>query len=415
MTQINPFESVQKQIMQAVETANFGELYKNEIPKVLQPEKIHIVSVPVLMDSGETKVFTGYRSQHNSARGPYKGGIRFHPDVNIHEVKALSAWMSIKCGVIDLPLGGGKGGIIVNPKELSTNELEQLSRNYVRAIAKDIGPETDVPAPDVNTNGQIMGWMMDEYSRLRGQYAPGSFTGKPLEIGGSKWRETATSLGGVHCLLQFLEVQNDDIKWKKIIVEGAGNVGLHFADIIEKKWAIIIGISDSKWAIFNENGIHISDIVKLKKARKSVIEYTDAQKISNEELLEKACDILVPAALENTITEKNAKNIQTKIILELANGPITPKADEILAEKNITVLPDILANAGWVMVSYFEQVQNNQNFYWEEQEVAEKLEKKMKLATLDVLKMQEQQQKTLRVSAYSISLKRIFDAMKMRG
>lgn len=412
---INPFESAQAQIIQAVETANFWEMYKNEIPKILQPEKVHTVYVPVIMDNGETKVFTGYRSQHNAARWPYKGGIRFHPDVNIHEVKALSTWMSIKCSVIDLPLGGGKGGIIVNPKELSKKELEQLSRNYARAIAKDIGPEVDVPAPDVNTNGQIMAWMMDEYSKVRGHYTPGSFTGKPLEAGGSKGRETATSWWGVHSLLQILEMNNDQIAGKKIIVEWAGNVGLNFAEIIAEKWAIITGICDSKWAVYNKDGLDISKIVSLKKSRKSVTEYQNWEKISNQELLEKQCDILVPAALENTITEENAANIQAPVILELANGPITPKADTILKEKNITIIPDILANAGGVMVSYFEQVQNNANFYWEEQEVAEKVEKKMKQATHDVATLQQEQNSTLRIAAYSIALKRIFDAMKMRG
>ncbi|MBB1554051.1 Glu/Leu/Phe/Val dehydrogenase [Candidatus Gracilibacteria bacterium] len=411
----NPFESAKKQIIDAYAVANFGGKYTNELTIIQEPKRILEVNLPVEMDDGTIKNFVAYRSQHNDARGPFKGGIRFHQSVHKDEVKALSVWMTIKCAVLDLPLGGGKGGIIVNPKELSAGELERLSRAYVRAIFKEIGPLADIPAPDVNTNPAIMGWMMDEYSRLAGVYTPGSFTGKPVGSGGSKGRVRSTAQGGMYVLLKYLELTNDSIEGKKIIVEGAGNVGLIFAEIAESLGAKIVGISDSRGAIFNENGISVSKIIALKNAKKSVMDYADAEKISDEAMLEKNCDILVPAALENRITENNADKIAAKLIVELANGPTTPEADAILTSKNIPVIPDILANAGGVTVSYFEQVQNNTNFYWEAEEVVEKLQKKMENAMTEVFSMTNNLNTNLRKGAYAIALKRVFDSMKVRN
>ncbi len=414
MTVNNPFLNAQKQIQKSYDIANFGSEYSTEIASVLFPKRIIEVNLTIPMDDGSVRNFVAYRSQHNDARGPFKGGIRFHQDVHLDEVKALSIWMTIKCAVADLPLGGGKGGIIVNPKELSEAELERLSRAYVQAIFKDIGPETDVPAPDVNTNPAIMGWMMDEYSRLAGVYSPGSFTGKKVGVGGSKGRGKATAQGGVYTLLKYLAMNSDTIAGKKIIIEGAGNAGLTFAELIRDAGAIVVGISDSRGAIYNEKGLDVSKIIAIKNERKSVTEYTNAEHISDEEMLEKACDILVPAALENRITDKNAENIQAKIVLELANGPTTPEADEILESKNIVVIPDILANSGGVTVSYFEQVQNNMNYYWEADEVEAKLKTKMETATTDIVNTAREYTTSLRKSAYIIALKRVFDAMKTR-
>ncbi len=324
-------------------------------------------------------------------------------------------WMSMKCAVIDIPLGGGKGGIVVNPKELSQGELERLSRGYVREIYKYIGPETDVPAPDVNTNPKIMAWMMDEYSRLVGKYAPGSFTGKPLSSGGAKGRGSATAQGGVYVLQKILELQGEEVSGKTVVIQGAGNAGLTMAQLLEKLGAKIIGISDSRGGIYHEGGLDIAKISDLKAARKSVIEYADAETLGEKEVLEKPCDILVPAALENQITPENAPNIQASYILELANGPITPEADSILEKRKIQVIPDILANAGGVMVSYFEQVQNNMNFYWEADEVDAKLHKQITHAAIGVYETAHEYSSSYRRAAYIIAMKRIFAAMQDRG
>lgn len=411
----NPFLTAQQQIQNAYNVAGFGDKYSHELQSVLFPKRIIEVNLPIKMDDGSTKTFTAYRSQHNDARGPFKGGIRFHQDVNIDEVKALSMWMTIKCSVVDIPLGGGKWGIIVNPKELSEGELERLSRAYVEAIHKNIGPLVDVPAPDVNTNPAIMWWMMDEYSRLAGIYSPGSFTGKVVGSGGSKGRGKATAQWGLYVLQKYLALNNNSLKDKKIIIEGAGNSGLTFASLIKDTGAKLIGISDSRGAIYNENGLDIDAILSLKKDRKSVTDYADATKLSTDELLEQKTDILVPAALENRLTANNADKIDAKIILELANGPTTPEADATLYKKGITIIPDVLANAGGVMVSYFEQVQNNTNFYWEEDEIENKLKTKMENALMEVYATAKDLDTSLRNGAYSIALKRVFETMKVRN
>ena len=415
-TSLDAFKNAQKQLKKACALFEDCDKDQNKFTIISQPKRILEVAIPVEMDDGTVKVFTAYRSQHNDARWPFKGWIRFHQDVSKSEVKALSMWMTFKCAVIDIPLWGWKGGIIVNPKELSERELEKLARGYVRAIYKYIGPETDVPAPDVNTNPKIMAWMMDEYSTLVWKYSPGSFTGKPLEVGWSKWRATATAQGWVYVLETILKQLWENLDWKSIAIQWAWNAWLTAAELLIQRWAKIVAISDSKWAIYNTDWLKIWDISRLKTLRKSVIEYEDAEKLENPmDILQLDVDVLIPAALENQITLDNASKIKSKIILELANWPITPEADEILEENNIKVIPDILANSGWVMVSYFEQVQNNTNFYWDEDEVDLKLHKKITKAAIDVYETASYYKCSFRSAAYIISMKRVLDAMKARS
>jgi len=408
------FEQVQNQMRTAY--ASLQDKYDASLfEQLLEPKNIVEATVEITKDDWSVVSYPGWRSQHTNVKWPYKGGIRFHQNVSLDEVKSLSAWMSFKTAVVNLPLGWWKGGIIVNPKELSMNELEQLSRGFMRKIADHVGPLQDVPAPDVNTNGTIMGWMVDEYSKIKGVWTPGVITGKPLPIGGSKGRMKATSLGGLMTLERYFEHTNDSIKGKKIVVQGAWNVGMWFADLAAQAGAIIIAISDSRGAIVNTNGLDVKQIIELKSSRKSVTEYTDAEKITNEQLLELECDVLVPAALENVITEENAADIKAPLVLELANGPTAATGDKILTERGIKVLPDILANAGWVTVSYFEQVQNNTNYYWEEEEVNDKLGKIMRNATDGVYETANAHSVTYREAAYIVALGRLLEAMKLRG
>lgn len=412
---MDAFINAQKQIRTACDLHDECRLDTNNYEVLSYPKRIIEVNIPVRMDSWVIKTFVWFRSQHNDSRGPFKWGIRFHQDVNKSEVKALSMWMTFKCAVIDIPLWGGKWWVIVNPKELSFWELERLSRWYVRALYKYIWPETDIPAPDVNTNPQIMAWMMDEYSILVWKYSPWSFTWKPLSSGGSKWRGEATAQGWVYVLQTILELSNIELKWKRIAIQWAGNAWLTMAKLITELWWIIIWVSDSKWWIHNKHWINIGEIISIKKARKSVIEYSDADILWAKEVLELDCDILIPAALENQITKDNANNIKANIILELANGPITPDADIILEWKNKVIIPDILANAWWVMVSYFEQVQNNTNFYWEEKEIDEKLHKKITFSARNIFETATKYKTSLRSWAYIIAIQRVLNAMKDRG
>ncbi len=415
-TSLDAFKNAQKQLKKACELFEDCNNDKNKFTIISEPKRVLEVAIPVEMDDWTVKIFKWFRSQHNDARWPFKGWIRFHQNVSKSEVKALSMWMTFKCAVIDIPLWGWKWWIIVNPKELSESELERLARWYVRAIYKYIWPETDVPAPDVNTNPKIMAWMMDEYSTLVWKYSPGSFTWKPLEVGGSLWRATATAQGWVYVLETILKELKENISWKTIAIQWAWNAGLTVAELLVQRWAKIVAISDSAWAIYNENGLNIWEISRLKALRKSVVDYNDATKLENPmEVLELDVDILIPAALENQITEKNASKIKASIILELANWPITPEADSILEENNIKVIPDILANSGWVMVSYFEQVQNNTNYYWDEDEVDLKLHKKITKATLDVFETSKYYNCSLRSAAYIISMKRVINATKARS
>ena len=406
------FKNAQKQILQVYEYLRKEWVSYNFIEEFLVPDRIIEVHIPIKMDNWELKIFTAYRSQHKNILWPYKWGIRFHQNVSKDEVMALSTWMSIKTSVVGLPLWWWKWGIIVNPKELSFKELEKLSRWYVRKLYKYLWPDFDIPAPDVNTNPQIMAWMVDEYSKLTWTWRPWAFTWKPIELGGSAWRNIATSLWWLYVLEKYCEIKKEDLKNKKIIIQWAGNAGLNFAKLVVEKWAKIIAISDSKWWIYDEDGLNIEKVEKYKKDKKSVIDIEWYKQISNQEILELKCDILVLAALENQITLDNVENIKANVILELANGPTIPEADEVLFKKWIIVIPDILANAWWVTVSYFEQVQWNQNFYWHEEEVFHKLKVIMDKSTEDVINLWDKLNIDLRKASYIISLKRQYDAWK---
>ncbi len=381
------------------------------------PERVLEFSIPVKMDDGSIKVFTGYRSQYNSALGPYKGGIRYHHEVDKDEVQSLSMWMSLKCAVVNLPLGGGKGGVIVNPKELSESELEKLSRGYIQKLYKYIGPKEDVPAPDVYTTPQIMAWMMDEYIKLtNGQYDPGVITGKPIINGGSKARGYATAQGGFYVLRSLMKILNKDAKGTTVAIQGFGNAGAELAKILSDNGYSIVAVSDSQGGVYNSQGFNVDELNHYKKDNKTVATYDKAEKkISNDEILELPVDVLIPAALNDVITEKNADKIQVKYILELANGPITADAEKTLLNKNIIIVPDILANAGGVATSYLEQVQNSMNYYWEEKEVLEKLEKIMDNAFKGMWAVKEEKNLDLRMAAYVVALQRITEAMKNRG
>lgn len=379
-----------------------------------QPKKFLEVAIPVKMDNGKIRVFKGFRSQYNDARGPFKGGIRFHPDVNPSEVKALSAWMTWKTAVVDIPLGGGKGGVIVDVKELSERELEKLSRGYIEAIYKLIGPTVDVPAPDVYTNPKIMGWMMDEYEKLTGVHNAGVITGKPLSIGGSKVREYSTAQGAVYVFEEAVKKLGLG-KDAKIAIEGFGNAGSFMAKILHDKGYKIAVVSDSKGIAMNFNGLDINDLAKHKESTGSVAGYTLSEAVNNLSCFEQDIDILIPAALENSINEETAKKIKAKLIIELANGPITPEADKILVEKGIVVVPDILSNAGGVAVSYFEQVQNAYGYYWDDEIILKRLKDIMVKSFNEIWEAKEKHNTTMRMGAYAIAVGRVVQAMKDRG
>ncbi len=383
--------------------------------QLLEPINIVEADLEVVMDNGSSKTFKAYRSQHSNVKWPHKWWIRYHQHVSLDEVKSLSAWMSFKTAVIDLPLGWGKGWIIVDPKQLSDNEIEKLSRAYIDAIREHIWPTKDVPAPDVNTNWQIMAWMADQYAKHVGEWQPWVITGKPLSIWWSKWRWIATALWWLYVLRRYLGKNNDTLQWKKVVIQWAWNAWLTFAQLCIDDGAVVIWISDSRWWIYVPEWIDIGIISELKAKRSSVTEYPWATILENLDILDNDCDILVPAALENQITKENAWNIKAKVILELANGPTTPEWQDLLDNKGVIVLPDILANAGWVTVSYFEQVQNNMNYYREEDEVFQKLEKLMNAATDWVIETASKHNTNLRDAAYIVALTRILDAMKIRG
>ncbi|MDI3540831.1 MAG: glutamate dehydrogenase [Thermosediminibacterales bacterium] len=413
MTEVlNPFKIVQQQVKMVCDKLG----YEDSVYEILkEPEKVLVVSIPVKMDDGSIKTFIGYRSQHSTALGPAKGGVRFHPDVTLDEVKALSTWMTFKCGVVGIPYGGGKGGVVCNPKELSRGELERLSRGFFRAIYPIIGPEKDIPAPDVYTNAQVMAWFVDEYSSLKGYYSPGVVTGKPIRLGGSAGRTEATGRGCMFTIREAAKEIGLDMKGATVAVQGSGNVGGIAAKLIAELGSKIVAMSDSKGGIYNPDGIDPDAVLEHKAKTGSVLGFPGSQEISNDELLELDVDILVPAALENVITSKNAANIKAKIIGEGANGPTTPEADKILYEKGILVIPDILANAGGVTVSYFEWVQNLMNFYWTEEEVNNRLEGIMVRAFKEVYQMHKEHKVNMRDAAYMVSIQRVAEAMKLRG
>ncbi|MBU0732497.1 Glu/Leu/Phe/Val dehydrogenase [Patescibacteria group bacterium] len=411
MAKINPFDSALKQLDQA---AKLIDLDADTHDRLKMPMRELHVSVPVKMDDGSTKVYEGYRVQYDDSRGPTKGGLRFHPDTDINEVKALAFWMTFKCATVGIPYGGAKGGITINPKELSEGELERLSRSFIRQLGDFIGPEIDIPAPDVYTNPQIMGWMMDEFSQIHGKNCPAVITGKPLEIGGSEGRGYATAQGGVYCTINLAEKLGFG-EGSTVAIQGFGNAGSYMAKILTEKGYKIIAVSDSKGGIMNVEGLDPAEVEKHKQGTGSVQGYAGAEDISNEELLELGCDILVPAALENVITEENAGNIKAKAVVELANGPTTPEADAIMVKNGIVVVPDILANAGGVTVSYFEWVQNLANYYWTEEEVLERLKPIMDKSFELTWANKEKYGCDMRTAAYVLATERIAAAMKARG
>ena len=389
--------------------------YPEEVYELLkEPVRMLTVRIPVRMDDGTVKIFTGYRAQHNDAVGPTKGGVRFHPNVTEREVKALSIWMSLKCGIVDLPYGGGKGGIVCDPRTMSFRELERLSRGYVRAISQIVGPTKDIPAPDVFTNSQIMAWMMDEYSRIDEFNSPGFITGKPLVLGGSHGRETATAKGVTICIREAAKKRGIDLKGARVVIQGFGNAGSFLAKFMHDAGAKVIGISDVYGGLYDPNGLDIDYLLERRDSFGTVTKLFK-NTITNKELLELDCDILVPAAIENQITKENAPNIKASIVVEAANGPTTLEATEILTERGILLVPDVLASAGGVTVSYFEWVQNNQGYYWTEEEVEERLEKVMVKAFNNVYEMAQTRRVDMRLAAYMVGVRKMAEACRFRG
>ncbi len=409
----NPFAIVQHQIDTC---AKVLKLDPATHAIIRQPMRELHVTFPVRMDNGTMRVFQGFRVQYNDARGPTKGGIRFHPDETADTVRALAAWMTWKCALLDLPLGGAKGGIICNPKEMSPGELERLSRGYINQIWRFIGPEKDIPAPDVYTTSQIMAWMMDEYAKMTGESKFGVITGKPVCIGGSCGREDATARGGLYTVREAAEENGIDLGKATFAIQGYGNAG-YFAAVLGRELfgSKIVAVSDSKGGIFNSRGLDPVKVFQHKGKTGSVAGFPGAEPISNEKLLELKVDVLFPSALENVITGANAGKIKAKIVAELANGPTTPEADDILYKKGIHVIPDFLCNAGGVTVSYFEMVQNFNLYYWELEEVHEKLNKRMTTAYHATLGTSKRYKVNMREAAYIVAVQRVVEAMKMRG
>lgn len=404
----NPFENAMAQLDKVAKIKNFGDEF---ITCLRQPDRDIRISIPVKMDDGSLKIFEGYRVEYNNVLGPYKGGIRYHPDTEINEVKALAFWMAIKCAVANIPMGGGKGGITVDPKKLSKGELERLSRGWVRRLSDILGPRKDVPAPDVNTTPEIMAWMSDEFEKIAGDKTRATFTGKPIENGGSQGRGPATGLGGFY-VFETLREEIGLPEKCKVAIQGFGNVGGNAARIFSEHGHTVIAVSDSKSGILKEDGLDLAEVENHKKNTGSLKDFPGAKNITNEELLELPCDLLVPAAFENVITDANADKVKAKAILELANGPITPEADEILFKKNITVIPDVLANSGGVTVSYFEWDQNLKNETWTEKEVFEKLKTMMRDSSKKMLEKARESKTHLRMGAFILALERIKTAMK---
>ncbi|MCT4478941.1 Glu/Leu/Phe/Val dehydrogenase [Peribacillus sp. NPDC101481] len=404
-------DSTQVVIKEALDKLGYSE----EVFELLkEPLRMLTVRIPIKMDDNSTKIFTGYRAQHNDAVGPTKGGIRFHPEVDEEEVKALSMWMSLKCGIVNLPYGGGKGGIICDPRQMSIGELERLSRGYVRAISQIVGPTKDIPAPDVYTNSQIMAWMMDEYSRIREHDSPGFITGKPLVLGGSHGREKATAQGVTICIEEAAKRKGIELKGARIIVQGFGNAGSFLAKFMHDAGAKVIGISDAYGAIYKPDGLDIDYLLDKRDSFGTVTTLFD-NTITNQELLEQDCDILVPAAISNQITKENAHLIKAQIVVEAANGPTTLEATKILTERNVLLVPDVLASSGGVTVSYFEWVQNNQGYYWEDAEVQTKLKELLVNSFNQVYEMSETRKVDMRLAAYMVGVRKMAEASIFRG
>ncbi|USG99576.1 Glu/Leu/Phe/Val dehydrogenase [Thermococcus argininiproducens] len=416
MVEQDPFEIAVKQLERA---AQYMDISEEALEFLKRPQKIVEVTIPVEMDDGSVKVFTGFRVQYNWARGPTKGGIRWHPEETLSTVKALAAWMTWKTAVMDLPYGGGKGGVICNPKEMSDREKERLARGYIRAIYDVISPYTDVPAPDVYTNPQIMAWMMDEYETISRRKDPafGIITGKPPSVGGIVARMDATARGAAFAVREAAKALGwDTLEGKTIAIQGYGNAGYYMAKIMSEEYGMkVVAVSDSRGGIYNPDGLNADEVLAWKKKTGSVKDFPGATTITNEELLELDVDVLAPSAIEEVITKKNADNIKGKIVAELANGPTTPEADEILYEKGILVIPDFLCNAGGVTVSYFEWVQNITGDYWTVEETRAKLDKKMTKAFWDVYNTHKEKNINMRDAAYVVAVQRVYQAMLDRG
>lgn len=390
-------------------------LTDDELDLITKPRRSFTVHFPVRMHSGKTKMFVGHRVQFNDARGPAKGGIRFHPDLTIGHVSDLAFLMGLKCAVVNIPFGGSKGGVVVNPMELSRSELEQVTRGYIRAIADYIGPFRDIPAPDVYTDEHVMAWILDEFERIRREHAPSAVTGKPLELGGSRARTYSTSLGGAFVLEEALKKTGMKERGARVAVQGFGHVGLHATRIFHERGFTITSVSDSKGGIFNAKGLSVPDLIRHKEMTGSVINFPGSTAITNERLLASDCDILVPAALSGQLTGDIARAVQARIILELANAPTTTEADKILFDRNILLIPDVLANAGGVVVSYFEWMQNLSGDSWEEEKVLEKLKQVMISAFNDVDELCREETCRMRRASYHLGIRRILHAERLRG
>jgi glutamate dehydrogenase (NAD(P)+) len=441
-SETNPFKIAQQQLDNVAQRLS---LKKGILEFLSHPQRELTVNFPVRMDSGDIKIFTGHRVQHNDARGPFKGGIRYHPDVSLDEVRALAMWMTWKCAVVNIPYGGAKGGVVCNPKEMSQAELERLTRRFTTEISIIIGPEKDIPAPDVYTNAQTMAWIMDTYSMNKGYSVPGVVTGKPIDIGGSLGRNEATARGCMFTIREALKDFNYKIippeKWTKecaedeldenycdgdegtgyridkatVAIQGFGNAGSISAKLLAGKGAKIIAVSDSKGGILSKEGLDVEKIIEHKAKTGSVVGFGCSEELGPKEVLEVECDVLIPAALENQITEKNAENIKARIVAEAANGPTTPEADKILYDKKIFLIPDILANAGGVTVSYFEWVQGLQQFFWSERDVNVQLRQIMQKAFHEVLDVSKKENVDMRTAAYMVAVRRVADAIMHRG
>ncbi|HUB32793.1 MAG TPA: Glu/Leu/Phe/Val dehydrogenase [Bryobacteraceae bacterium] len=395
--------------------ANALELEEGVRAMIKYPERILSVSVPVRMDNGRIVRYEGFRVQHSTMRGPAKGGIRFHPNVTVDEVKALATWMTWKCAVVNIPFGGGKGGVTCNPKTMSMGELERLSRRYATSILPLIGPEKDIPAPDVYTTPQIMAWIMDTYSMNKGYPVHGVVTGKPISLGGSLGRNEATGRGVFYTTLSSCEHLGIPVKGARVVVQGFGNAGSIAAMLMHGAGAKVIAVSDTKGCIFNDKGLDIPAVIAFKERTGSVVRFPGSHKIAPEELLALECEVLIPAALENAITEANAAAVRARIVAEAANGPVTPEADRIFDSKGVFLIPDILCNAGGVTVSYFEWVQDENHLFWDENDVNKRLEKVMTRAFRDVLKIHSERNVNMRLAANMLGIGRVAEACKIRG
>lgn len=408
----NIFEEALKPLKNAARLQN---LESSTLEILLHPKRVLIVSLPVKMDDGDVNVFTGYRVHYNDARGPMKGGIRYHPRVTLDEVKALAAWMTLKTAVVGIPYGGAKGGIICNPKKMSKGELERLTRSYAAAIAQIVGPDIDIPAPDVGTDSQTMGWFVDEYAKVTGQFIPGVITAKPLSIGGSLGRDTATGRGVFFTTMEAAKAFNIPLKGATVSIQGYGKVARPIAKYLHEVGCKIVSVGDSRGGAYNSNGMNPQELLEFKKKTGTVKGFPDSEEISTTDPITVDCDILIPAALEGQITKKNAGDVKAKLVVEAANGPTTSEADPILHEKGVTVIPDILANAGGVTVSYFEWVQNRMGYYWTKDEIDQKLKEIMTRAFKDVVQMSKKYKVDVRTGAYLLAVNKVVDAMRALG